>query len=115
MPNVSLKLPKGVMLINTSRGGLVNTKEVIAALKTGHIGYLGLDVYEEEQGLFFEDHSDDILQDDLIARLLTFKNVLITSHQAFLTHEALQNIADTTMQNVSCWTAGKEITNLISI
>ncbi|MEO6538988.1 MAG: 2-hydroxyacid dehydrogenase, partial [Ferruginibacter sp.] len=79
-----LKMKKGVMLINTSRGGLVNTRDVIAALKTGRIGFLGLDVYEEEKGLFFEDHSSDILQDDVIARLLTFSNVLITSHQAFL-------------------------------
>lgn len=93
----------GVMIINTSRGGLVHTKEVIKALKTGKIGYLGLDVYEEEKGLFFEDHSDTILQDDVIARLLTFKNVLITSHQAFLTREALQNIAETTIYNLDCW------------
>jgi|SRR5688572_13945746 len=90
----------GVMLINTSRGGLVNTKDVIAGLKTGKIGYFGMDVYEEEEGLFFEDHSEDILQDDVIARLMTFKNVLITSHQAFLTKTALENIADTTIHNL---------------
>jgi D-lactate dehydrogenase len=82
------KMKPGVMLINTSRGALVNTKDVIAGLKTGQIGYLGLDVYEEEAGLFFEDHSEDILQDDIISRLLTFRNVLITSHQAFLTQTA---------------------------
>jgi D-lactate dehydrogenase len=100
------KMKTGVMLINTSRGGLVDTRAVIQALKSGHIGYLGLDVYEEEKGLFFEDHSDNILQDDVIARLLTFSNVLITSHQAFLTHTALQNISDTTIYNMDCWAKG---------
>lgn len=100
------QMKDGVMLINTSRGGLVDTKEVIDALKTGKIGYLGLDVYEEEKGLFFEDHSENILQDDVIARLMTFKNVLITSHQAFLTHEALQNISETTIYNLDCWERG---------
>jgi D-lactate dehydrogenase len=93
----------GVMLINTSRGGLVNTRDVINGLKNGKIGFLGLDVYEEEEGLFFEDHSDDIVQDDVIARLMTFQNVLITSHQAFLTQEALAKIADTTRYNLDCW------------
>ncbi len=102
------KMKKGVMLINTSRGGLVDTKAVIKGLKKGRIGYLGLDVYEEESGLFFEDHSGDILQDDVIARLLTFPNVLITSHQAFLTDTALQNIADTTFHNINCWEKGVE-------
>lgn len=96
-----VKMKDGVMLINTSRGALVNTKHVIAALKMGKVGYLGLDVYEEEKGLFFEDHSEDILQDDLIARLLSFPNVLITSHQAFLTDTALRNIAETTFQNLA--------------
>ena len=97
------KMKKGVMLINTSRGGLVNTRDVIVALKNCHIGYLGLDVYEEEKGLFFEDHSSDILQDDVIARLMTFPNVLVTSHQAFLTDTALHNIAETTMHNLDCF------------
>jgi D-lactate dehydrogenase len=97
------KMKKGVMLINTSRGALINTKDIIEALKTGHIAYLGLDVYEEEGGLFFEDHSEDILQDDTISRLLTFKNVLITSHQAFLTATALENIAATTAYNIDCF------------
>jgi D-lactate dehydrogenase len=94
------KMKDGVMIINTSRGALVNTRDVIAALKTGKVGYLGLDVYEEEKGLFFEDHSEDILQDDLIARLMSFQNVLITSHQAFLTDTALRNIAETTFSNL---------------
>ena len=93
----------GVMLINTSRGKLVNTKDAIDALKSGHIGSFGLDVYEEEEGLFFEDHSEDILQDDTIARLMTFRNVLITSHQAFLTSTALENIARITLHNLDCF------------
>ncbi|MCB0630455.1 MAG: 2-hydroxyacid dehydrogenase [Saprospiraceae bacterium] len=101
------RMKKGVMLINTSRGGLLHTKEVIKALKKGRIGYLGLDVYEEESGLFFEDHSEeDILQDDMISRLMTFKNVLITSHQAFLTDTALANIADTTFNSINQWEKG---------
>jgi D-lactate dehydrogenase len=97
------KMKQGVMLINTSRGALVNTKDVIEALKTGKIGFFGIDVYEEEEGLFFEDHSGDIVQDDVIARLMTFQNVLITSHQAFLTNEALTEIAETTRYNLDCW------------
>jgi len=105
------KMKKGVMLINTSRGALLNTKDTIGALKTGHIGYLGMDVYEEENGLFFEDHSEDILQDDLIARLMTFNNVLITSHQAFLTDTALRNIAETTLYNLDCFASAKENKN----
>lgn len=95
-----------VMVINTSRGGLLNTKDVIAGLKERRIGALGLDVYEEEKGLFFEDHSEDILQDDLIARLLTFQNVLITSHQAFLTDTALENIATITVESLNAWEHG---------
>jgi D-lactate dehydrogenase len=93
-------MKKGVMLINTGRGGLVHTKDVIAALKSSQIGYLGLDVYEEEKGLFFEDHSSEVLQDDVIARLMSFQNVLITSHQAFLTDTALENIAEVTIRNL---------------
>lgn len=109
------RMKHGVMLINTSRGGLVNTKEVIKALKTGRIGFFGMDVYEEEDGLFFEDHSDDILQDDVIARLMTFQNVIITSHQAFLTHEALIKIADTTRYNLDCWEKGVPSENEIKV
>jgi D-lactate dehydrogenase len=105
------KMKQGVMLINTSRGALVNTKEVIGALKTGKIGYLGLDVYEEEAKLFFQDHSEDILQDDVISRLLTFKNVLITSHQAFLTDTAVANIAETTIFNLDCFEKNIECPN----
>jgi len=109
------KMKPGVMLINTSRGGLVNTKAVIDALKTKHIGFFGMDVYEEEEGLFFEDHSEDILQDDTIARLMTFKNVLITSHQAFLTETALRNIAETTVYNLDCFAANTKNENEIII
>ena len=107
-------MKRDVMLINTSRGGLVDTKAVIEGLKSRKIGYFGMDVYEEEEGLFFEDHSDDILQDDVIARLMTFNNVLITSHQAFLTETALTNIADTTIYNLDCFEkqtiSGNEVT-----
>lgn len=109
------EMKQGVMLINTSRGALVNTNEVIVGLKTGRIGYFGMDVYEEEEGLFFEDHSEDILQDDTIARLMTFQNVLITSHQGFLTDTALRNIADTTIYNLDCLEKNEACENEISI
>ncbi|MEM8738047.1 MAG: 2-hydroxyacid dehydrogenase [Planctomycetota bacterium] len=91
----------GVMIINTSRGALVDTAAAIDGLKTGKIGHLGLDVYEEEDKLFFEDRSADILRDDEFARLLTFPNVLVTGHQAFFTHEALEEIAQVTLQNLT--------------
>jgi len=97
------QMKRGVMLINTSRGAIVDTRAVIRGLKTGALGHLGLDVYEEEADLFFEDLSGQVLQDDIFARLLTFPNVLITAHQAFLTHEALLAIARTTLDNVSCF------------
>ena len=95
------RMKRGVMLINTSRGGLIDTEAVIEALKDGTIGYLGLDVYEEEVALFFEDLSQEILQDDVFARLLTFPNVLVTAHQAFFTEDALQRIAQTTVENIT--------------
>lgn len=104
-------MQKGVMLINTSRGGLIDTKSLINSLKVGHIGFAGLDVYEEEQGVFFEDHSQDLLQDDVLARLLTFPNVFITSHQGFLTQEALQNIAHTTFESISDFENNKALDN----
>lgn len=100
------RMQRGSMLINTSRGALVDTPAVINALKSGHLGYLGLDVYEEEADLFFEDLSDFPLQDDILARLLTFPNVVITAHQAFLTHEALGAIAGTTLANIEAWAKG---------
>jgi D-lactate dehydrogenase len=107
------KMKPGAMLINTSRGGLVDTPAVIEALKTGHLGALGLDVYEEEAELFFEDLSGQVLQDDVFARLLTFPNVLITGHQAFFTSEALQGIAMTTLDNVSEYEATGDSKNRI--
>lgn len=97
------KMRDGVMLINTSRGGLIDTQAVIDALKSGKIGYLGLDVYEEEADIFYEDLSASIIPDDVFSRLLTFPNVLITGHQAFFTRNALQNIAATTIENLSEW------------
>lgn len=93
----------GVMLINTSRGGLIDTQAVIDALKSGKVGYLGLDVYEEEGEIFYEDLSDQIISDDTFSRLLTFPNVLITGHQAFFTREALENIGATTVANLTDW------------
>ena len=95
------RMKAGVMLINSSRGELIDTKAVIAALKSGKIGYLGLDVYEEEADLFFEDLSTRVIQDDVFSRLLTFPNVIITGHQAFFTREAMRNIAETTLQNIA--------------
>lgn len=94
-------MPKGAMLINTSRGGLIDDKSVINALKSGHLGYVGLDVYERESELFFSDHSQDIIQDDVFQRLLTFPNVLVTGHQGFFTKEALSEIATITLDNLS--------------
>lgn len=101
----------GFMLVNTSRGGLIDTKAVIKGLKNQKIGYLALDVYEQEEELFFEDLSDEIIQDDTFQRLLTFPNVLITGHQAFFTQEALTNIADTTIKNINQFAEGKECVN----
>jgi len=95
------KMKNGVMLINTSRGALLDTVAIIEGLKSGKIGYLGLDVYEEEEEIFFEDRSGSILSDDVFARLLTFPNVIITGHQAFFTREALLNIAATTIDNIT--------------
>lgn len=90
----------GVMIINTSRGPLIDTDSVIEGLKTGRVGYLGLDVYEEEEALFFEDFSEKVIHDDTFVRLQMFPNVLITAHQAFFTREAVHNIAETTFQNI---------------
>jgi D-lactate dehydrogenase len=101
----------GVVLINTSRGALIDTPALVAALKRGHIGGAALDVYEEEEGIFFKDLSDRVLQDDVLARLLTFPNTLITSHQGFLTHEALANIAETTLANVRAFERGEPLVN----
>jgi len=104
----TLELMKpGVILINVSRGALIDTKALIDALKCGRLGGVGLDVYEEEEGIFFEDLSGKILQDDDLARLLTFPNVLITAHQAFLTQEALAEIARVTVANVAAFAEGE--------
>jgi len=105
----------GVTLINTSRGLLVDTVAVIEALKTGKIGLLGLDVYEEEAELFFEDRSDRVLSDDVFTRLLTFPNVLITGHQAFFTVEALENIATTTIGNLTAAERGEPLPNRVTL
>ncbi|MBX3013137.1 MAG: 2-hydroxyacid dehydrogenase [Caldilineaceae bacterium] len=93
------QMKNGVFLVNTSRGALLDTAAVIEGLKSGKIGYLAIDVYEVESDLFFRDLSSEVVQDDVFARLLTFPNVLVTGHQAFLTHRALANIAETTLQN----------------
>ena len=97
----------GAMLINTSRGKLIDTPALVENLLRGHLGGVALDVYEEEEGIFFEDHSEHLLQDDILSRLLTFPNVLITSHQAFLTREALSEIARVTAENLARFAAGK--------
>jgi D-lactate dehydrogenase len=102
------RMKHGVMLINTSRGGLIDTVAVIGALKDGSIGHLGLDVYEEEADLFFEDQSDRVITDDVFSRLLTFPNVLVTGHQAFFTAEALDHIAATTIANLTACERGEE-------
>jgi D-lactate dehydrogenase len=112
----TLKLfKKGAMLINTSRGALIDTAGVVDALKSGQLGYLGLDVYEQESELFFHDLSGDIIQDDLISRLISFPNVLITSHQGFFTREAMQQIATTTFSNADAFVSGSPLTNEVKL
>ena len=108
------RMKRGVMLINTGRGALVDAPALIEALKSGQLDYLGLDVYEEEAELFFEDRSDQPLQDDVLARLLTFPNVIVTAHQAFLTREALAAIATTTLGNIAAWAAGAPVNRVTS-
>jgi D-lactate dehydrogenase len=105
----------GVFLINTSRGALIDTPAVIEALKSRKVGFLAIDVYEEEASLFFEDHSSDIINDDTFARLLTFPNVVVTGHQAFLTDRALRNIAETTMHSLMEHAAGAPCTNAVPL
>ena len=100
------RMKRGAMLINTSRGAVIDTRAVIDALKAGHLGSLGVDVYEEESDLFFKDLSEFVIQDDVFARLLTFPNVVVTAHQGFLTADALRNIADTTIANLSAFERG---------
>ena len=103
----------GVMLVNTSRGALVDVEAVIDGLKSGKIGYLAIDVYEQEADLFFQDLSNEIIQDDTFQRLLTFPNVLVTGHQAFFTQEALTAIADTTLANIAAFERGEALANAV--
>lgn len=105
------RMTRGVMIINTGRGALVDTSALIDGLKSGQIGSLGLDVYEEEEHLFFRDLSSTVIQDDVFARLLTFPNVFVTAHQAFFTREALQAISETTLANVSAFEEGRRSGN----
>ena len=103
----------GAMLINTSRGALVDSRALITALKKRHLGAAGLDVYEEESHIYFKDLSDEIITDDVISRLTTFPNVIITGHQAFFTREALAIIAETTITNISDFEAGRSNENIL--
>lgn len=109
------QMKPGVVLINTSRGALVNTQALIGGLKSGKIGYLGLDVYEEEADLFFEDLSNVVIKDDIFARLLTFPNVIITGHQAFFTSNALQSIAETTLNNIATFEQSGTCANAVTL
>ncbi len=105
------KMKTGVMIINTGRGKLIKTEDLIEGLRNRRIGSAGLDVYEEEQNYFYEDRSDKMIDDDKLALLLMMPNVIITSHQAFFTKEAMHNIAQTTLQNIKDWAEGKELKN----
>jgi D-lactate dehydrogenase len=99
------------MIINTSRGALINTSDIIKSLANRKIGYLGIDVYEQEENLFFKDLSEIIIQDDLILRLISFPNVLITSHQAYFTKEAMEEITITTLNNIKDFEKGVALKN----
>lgn len=105
------KMKSGVMLINTGRGELMDTSALIAGLKSKRVGFVGMDVYENEGALFFEDHSCEIIHDDQFERLVTFPNVLITGHQAYFTEEALSHIAETTAENINAYIEGRELVN----
>lgn len=109
------KMKDGVMIINTGRGQLIHTNALIEGLKTKKVGYAGLDVYEEEEPYFYEDKSDKIIDDDTLARLLSFNNVIVTSHQAFFTKEAMTNIAHTTLQNVKDFVEGRPLVNEVAV
>lgn len=113
-PEAISQMKDGVMLINTSRGALIDASAAVEGLKSGKIGYLGLDVYEQESGLFFEDLSNRVIQDDVFQRLQGFPNVLITGHQAFFTEDALKNIAETTLANITDFEAGRSCVNEVS-
>ena len=105
------EMKQGVMIINTARGAVMNTQHVIEALESGKIGYLGTDVYEKEKGIFFYDYSKNKIQDEMLKKLMSFPNVIVTPHQAFATQEALSNIADTTFYNLDCWAQHKHTEN----
>lgn len=108
------KMKKGVMIINTGRGPLINSEDLVEALKSGQVGAAGLDVYEEEHDYFYQDRSDNIIEDDNLRSLMSLNNVLITSHQAFFTHEAMTNIVTTTLQNAKDFYDGKELVNEVN-
>ena len=108
-------MKKGAYIINTSRGQLIDTASLIDGLKSGKIGAAGLDVYEEETSLFFEDYSDEIIPDDTLSTIISMPNVIVTSHQAFLTREALDGIAETTLQNLRAYFRGEELKNEITV
>ena len=108
-------MPQGAFVINTSRGALIDTNALLEGLRSGHLGGAGLDVYEEEAGYFFEDHSGHVITDDTLLRLISYPNVLVTSHQAFLTHEALGAIAATTFGNIEAYLAGEPLANAVSV
>ncbi len=105
----------GVILINTSRGALIDSEALLEGIKAHKIGAAGLDVYEEETDFFYEDRSDRIMEDDILARLISMPNVVVTSHQAFLTAEALGNIAEVTLKNLNDYFTGKELVNEVKI
>ena len=109
------KMKNGVMMINTGRGKLIDTQALIKGLKSKKIGSAGLDVYEEESEYFFEDRSNRVMDDDVLARLLSFNNVVVTSHQAFFTQEAIENIAETTLKNIQDFIEGRELINEVKL
>lgn len=113
--NSIARMKKGVMVINTSRGALIDARAAIEGLKAEKIGYLGIDVYEEEEELFFEDKTFEIRTDDVFARLTTFPNVVITGHQAYFTQEAVAAIAKTTLENISAYESGEELENSVKV
>jgi D-lactate dehydrogenase len=107
-------MKRGALLVNTSRGALIDAEAVVEGLKDGQLGGLAMDVYEQEADLFFEDLSSEIVRDDTLQRLLMFPNVLVTSHQAFFTQEALAAIAETTLGNISAFERGEKLENAVT-
>ena len=107
-------MKRGVMIVNTGRGGLIQTEALIEGLKSGQVGSAGLDVYEEESDYFYQDRSGTIIDDDMLARLLLFPNVIVTSHQAFFTAEAMHNITRTTLENIRDFFDGRPLVNAVT-